>query len=124
MLKCSILGTNFDDDDDDGKQESQGELPINSSWLSHSVPVTQVALETEWKQVYGAKSLGCLCLVLEPQVSPEWGAYVRVTHTSLERMLCGRVWNLHARATTQPPAATELVILCKVVDKGTPWVSG
>lgn len=108
MLKCSILGTNFDDDDDDGKQESQGELPINSSWLSHSVPVTHVALETEWKQVYGAKSLGCLCLVLEPQVSPEWGAYVRVTQTSLERMLCGRVWNLHARGYHTAPSSHQV----------------
>lgn len=71
-------------------------LPIYS-WLSHCVPVTQVALETEWKEVCGAKSLECLCWVLEPQVSPEGGAYVRATQaTSLGCTLRGRGWNLHS----------------------------
>lgn len=61
MLECSILGTCFDDDSGDeneGEVEKTGKprqvfLVCHLLCLSHGIPVTQVALETEWKQACG-----------------------------------------------------------------------
>lgn len=71
MAECSLLGTNFDDSDEDEaevekKKKRTGNprqvfLVCHLLWLSYGIPMTQVALETEWKQICGPKSLGSLC---------------------------------------------------------------